>query len=81
MADMETVFATSDVVSLHCPLTAESRGLVSAARLARMKSTAFLIGFYGGAFGERRDRMSAASLGALSSGGKGQWTRNSTCSR
>jgi glycerate dehydrogenase len=41
--DLEAVFSQSDVVSLHCPLTPETRGLVNAARLSRMKPTAFLI--------------------------------------
>jgi glyoxylate reductase len=39
----DELFATADVVSLHCPLTPETRGLVSAERLARMKPTAILI--------------------------------------
>ena len=43
MVDMETLFRESDVVSLHCPLTARNKGLVNAARLSLMKSTAFLI--------------------------------------
>ena len=34
---------TPDVVSLHCPLTAETRGLIGAKELARMKSDAILI--------------------------------------
>ena len=37
------LLTTADVVSLHCPLTAETRHLVDAAALARMKPTAFLI--------------------------------------
>lgn len=41
--DMDTLFAQSDVVSLHCPLTPETQGLVNADRLARMKPTAFLL--------------------------------------
>jgi glycerate dehydrogenase len=33
----------SDVVSLHCPLTPETKNLVNAERLGWMKRTAFLI--------------------------------------
>jgi glycerate dehydrogenase len=43
LADVDSLFSRSDVVSLHCPLTPETRGLVNAARLARMKRTAFLL--------------------------------------
>ena len=37
------LLAAADVVSLHCPLTPETRNLISAAALTRMKPTAFLI--------------------------------------
>jgi glycerate dehydrogenase len=40
---LETLFRRSDIVSLHCPLTPETNGLVNPARLALMKPTAFLI--------------------------------------
>ncbi len=43
MVDLETLFRQSDVVSLHCPLTPETAGLVNADRLSLMKSSAFLI--------------------------------------
>src|SRR6185503_19055704 len=39
--DLETLFRTSDVISLHCPLTPETKHLVNSERLALMKSTAF----------------------------------------
>jgi glycerate dehydrogenase len=41
--DIDELFARCDVISLHCPLTVETAGLVNRLRLARMKSSAFLI--------------------------------------
>lgn len=41
--DLDTLLRESDVVSLHCPLTPETTGLVNADFLAKMKKTAFLI--------------------------------------
>jgi glycerate dehydrogenase len=40
---VDDLFMQSDVVSLHCPLTPETRGLVDSTRLSLMKPTAFLI--------------------------------------
>ncbi|MEP6865808.1 MAG: D-glycerate dehydrogenase [Deltaproteobacteria bacterium] len=40
---IDEVFATADVVSLHCPLTPETRHVVDAERLARMKPSAILV--------------------------------------
>ena len=42
-ADLDTLLRESDVVTLHCNLTAETRGLVDRRRLALMKPTAVLI--------------------------------------
>jgi glycerate dehydrogenase len=39
----DDIFRRADVVTLHCPLTDGTRGLVNAARLATMKPGAFLI--------------------------------------
>lgn len=41
--DLDRLFAESDAVSLHCPLTDATKGLVDAERLATMKPSAFLI--------------------------------------
>ncbi len=40
---LDELFATADAVSLHCPLTSDTVGLVNAARLAQMKPTAILV--------------------------------------
>ncbi len=42
-ATLQDLFEDSDVVSLHCPLTAENENMVDAKLLARMKPTAFLV--------------------------------------
>ena len=40
---LEALLRDSDVVSLHCPLTPQTRGLVNAERLSWMKPTALLL--------------------------------------
>jgi lactate dehydrogenase-like 2-hydroxyacid dehydrogenase len=40
---LDRLLATSDIVSLHCPLTPETRHLIDQPALARMKRSAYLI--------------------------------------
>ncbi|MCX8155298.1 MAG: D-2-hydroxyacid dehydrogenase [Verrucomicrobiae bacterium] len=65
MVDLETLLRTSDVVSLHCPLTAETRGLINAQRLAWMKPSAFLINTGRGALVVEVDLAQALREGRL----------------
>jgi glycerate dehydrogenase len=43
LVGLDDVFRESDVVSLHCPLTSENKGIVNEQRLAMMKTSAFLV--------------------------------------
>jgi len=43
LVDLETLMRESDLVSIHCPLTPQTRGLIGARELAWMKPSAFLL--------------------------------------
>ncbi len=43
MVDLDTLFASSDFITLHIPLTSETRRMVDSRRLSLMKRSAFLI--------------------------------------
>ena len=72
--DVDSVFRDSDVVSLHCPLTSETKELVNATRLSAMKPTAYLINTSrGGVIHEQdladalnQERIAGAGLDVLS---------------
>jgi D-3-phosphoglycerate dehydrogenase / 2-oxoglutarate reductase len=63
VADLDAALPRADFVSIHCPKTPETVGLFNAARLKRMKPTAYLINTARGGIVEE-----AALYGALSSG-------------
>jgi glycerate dehydrogenase len=41
--DLDYLLSESDVISLHCPLTPQTKHLINAPRLSRMKTTSFLL--------------------------------------
>lgn len=43
LTDLETIYATSDVVSLHCPLTEENRELINKVVLEKLKPGVILV--------------------------------------
>jgi phosphoglycerate dehydrogenase-like enzyme len=43
LVSLETLLSEADFVSVHCPLSEQTRGLIGAKELAQMKSTAYLI--------------------------------------
>jgi D-3-phosphoglycerate dehydrogenase len=43
VADLDTALPRADFVSIHCPKTPETVGMFNAARLKRMKATAYLV--------------------------------------
>jgi glycerate dehydrogenase len=68
-AKLADLFATADVVTLHCPLTAETGGLVDAALLARMKPTAFLLNTARGGLVDEAALRAALEAGEIAGAG------------
>lgn len=69
LTDLDAVFTQSDVVSLHCPLTAENQGLVNARRLETMKPSAFLINTSRGPLVNEADLAAALNAGRIAGAG------------
>lgn len=67
--DIETLFREADIVSLHCPLTDETRGLVNAVRLSWMKPTAILINTGRGPLIDEQALADALNRGQIAAAG------------
>lgn len=67
--DFETALAAADIVSLHCPLTAETRHLIGAAELARLKPGAVLINTARGGIVDEAALAASLARGELAGAG------------
>jgi glycerate dehydrogenase len=74
LVDLDEIFETSDIVSIHTSLSEETRGLVNEALLSKMKRSAFLINTSRGAiinevdlaYSLNNDKIAGAALDVLS---------------
>jgi glycerate dehydrogenase len=64
-AGLEELLEESDVVSLHCPLNDDSRGMIHTDRLKKMKKTAFLINTARGPLVVEQDLAEALNQGII----------------
>jgi glycerate dehydrogenase len=65
LVELEKLFRESDAVSLHCPLTEETSGIINEGSLSMMKSTAFLINTGRGGLLNEKEVANALNEGRL----------------
>ncbi|MDM9617809.1 D-2-hydroxyacid dehydrogenase [Kosakonia cowanii] len=62
--DLDTLYAKADVISLHCPLTPQTKGMINREALAKMKRSALLLN------ASRGDLINEADLAAALNEGR-----------
>lgn len=67
--DLDTLLTTSDVVTLHCPLNADSENMMNADAFAKMKPTAFFINTARGGMVDEVALADALNRGAIAGAG------------
>lgn len=73
--DLDTLFREADIVSLHCPLTDETRGMVNKERLNTMKRNAIIINEARGAVINEPDLIEALQKGVIWGAGLDCWEK------
>jgi glycerate dehydrogenase len=69
LTDLETVLKGSDIVSLHCPLTPDTRNMIGAAELRLMKREAILINASRGGLVDEAALVEALRSGVIAGAG------------
>ncbi|HLK44787.1 MAG TPA: C-terminal binding protein [Acidimicrobiales bacterium] len=69
LVELPELLATSDVVSLHCPLTPETRGMINASTIETMRDGAILLNVARGGLVVTSDVIAALSAGKLGGAG------------
>lgn len=69
MKSLEDLFRESDVISLHCPLNEETKGIIHAENLAMMKSGVILINTGRGPLVVEKDLSEALNAGQIGGAG------------
>jgi glycerate dehydrogenase len=67
--DLATLFRQSDIISLHCPLTPDTEGMVNAGLLRLMKKTAIIINCSRGPLINEKDLLEALENGSIAGAG------------
>ena len=69
LVDLDTILRDSDVITLHAPLTEETRNMIGAAELARMKPNAILINTARGGLVDEQALADALRAGRIAGAG------------
>ena len=76
--DFETLFSTSDYITVHTPRTAETLGMIDAAAFAMMKPTAYFVNTARGGIHKEDDLVEALKAGQLAGAGLDVWLEEPT---
>jgi D-3-phosphoglycerate dehydrogenase len=69
VADLDLALQHADFVTIHCPKTDETVGMFDAARLNRMKPTAYLVNTARGGIVDEKDLHAALTSGVIAAAG------------